>query len=102
MGSVTSRKPERTGGRHLGQRGDGLCSTFLLGGPVGKVVVTSRVAASSTARMRAERQVSFTGGTIRHRDVGEAMRFIEELRQRIEWLLTEPADSGMNQSGGLR
>jgi hypothetical protein len=59
---------------------------YAFGGQCGAVILTSRVTPSSGRRLRAEREVAFTGGTIRAGDVGEARRFIEEVARQIAWL----------------
>lgn len=86
MGAMTSRKTAACGDSRLGQRGDGMMFRFALGGPCGSVILTSRVMPSSGSKMRAERQVVFTGGTIRARDTGEARRFLAEVARQLEWL----------------
>jgi len=86
LGVMTNRKAAACGDTRLGQRGNGVMSRFALGGPCGAVILTSRVAPSSGRTMRAERQVVFTGGTIRARDAGEARRFLAEVFRQLEWL----------------
>lgn len=89
MGVMTSRKAAACGDSRLGQRGDGMMFRYALGGPCGAVILTSRVMPSSGRKLPAERQVVFTGGTIRARDVGEARRFLEEVARQLAWLEQE-------------